>query len=212
MKLNLLYESHKTKIVISQRIQFPSLKGHPEINWSGFHVFLLVVGGKCVRTLRVFCSNFVDIFLRIICLLHVPPHTSFHLRSLQWQRRKHLFFGLRITSFLRLCFACAFGRPTADFVLSKSKNYDCCILLTKAERRFSNSHSSLDSWRHCTNTYLMWKAVKQSYVYTIFDKLFCFLVSKEVFEVQRLTRKIRNFTSLESLDFIMKMWKLCSIL
>ena len=47
-------------------------------------MFFTEEGEKRFRTLRVFCSKFVDIFLRIICLLHVPPHTSFHLRSLQW--------------------------------------------------------------------------------------------------------------------------------
>ena len=78
------YESHKTKIVISPAHSISLLKGHPEINWSGFHVFFFWWGGKTLWTLRVFCSKFVDIFLRIICLLHVPPHTSFHLRSLQW--------------------------------------------------------------------------------------------------------------------------------
>ena len=36
-----MYESHKTKIVISPAHSISLLKGHPEINWSGFHVFLL---------------------------------------------------------------------------------------------------------------------------------------------------------------------------
>ena len=167
-------------------------------------MFFVAVGGKCVRTLRVFCSNFVDIFLRIICLLHVPPHTSFHLRSLQWQRRKHLFFGLRITSFLRLCFACPFGRPTADFVLCESKSYDCCIFADESRKKiikFSFISRFLTSLYHYIFNV---KAVKQSYV--CLTSCFAFFFAKKSLKFNQ--ENSRNFTSLKSLDFITKMWKL----